>query len=183
MAVALPRNAGSPIFKTSPDSPAPSRELLLGAAIAICTIFVFARAAGAGFVNFDDDVYVTANRQVQGGLSLPGLRWACTSFDAANWHPLTWLSLQLDAGLYVLSPFGFHLANILFHAASTGLLLALLCQLTGRLWPSASVAALFGLHPLHVESVAWVAERKDVLSTLFFLLTLDAYSRYVEARE
>jgi tetratricopeptide (TPR) repeat protein len=142
------------------------------------TLGVYAGVCRSSFMNYDDSIYVTANRQVQGGLSLPGLRWACTSFDAANWHPLTWLSLQLDASLYGLCPFGFHLTNILLHAASTGLLLALLCRLTGRLWPSALVAALFGLHPLHVESVAWVAERKDVLSGFLAFLTLYAYARY-----
>lgn len=132
------------------------------------------------FVNFDDPLYVTENDQVQAGLTGKGLVWAFTSARASNWHPLTWLSHMLDCELYGLNPGGHHLTNLLLHLSNTLLLFLVLGRMTGALWRSFFVAACFALHPLHVESVAWVAERKDVLSTLFWMLTLWAYSRYVE---
>jgi tetratricopeptide (TPR) repeat protein len=156
-------------------------RLVVALGLVALTLAIYTGVCRSAFINYDDTIYVTANRQVQGGLSLDGVRWAFTSIDAANWHPLTWLSLQLDASLYGLCPFGFHLTNILWHAASTALLFALLDRLTGRLWESALVAALFGLHPLHVESVAWVAERKDVLSGFLAFLALYAYGRYARS--
>jgi tetratricopeptide (TPR) repeat protein len=131
-------------------------------------------------VSFDDYHYVRDNSHVGAGLSVDGLEWALKSFDEANWHPLTWVSLQLDAEIFGTDPRGFHLTNLLLHAANSALLFLLLLRATGAVWPAAAVAAFFAVHPLHVESVAWVTERKDVLSTFFWLLTLLAYTRYVE---
>jgi len=148
--------------------------------LALVTLLVYLPARQHDFVSYDDPVYVTSNRYVQAGLTWAGVRWALVSTYAGNWHPLTWLSHMLDVQLFGPGPMGPHLVNVLFHAANTVLLFVLLRRLTGALWRSALVAALFALHPLHVESVAWVAERKDVLSGFFFLLTLLAYAHYVE---
>ncbi len=134
-----------------------------------------------GFISCDDGTYVTANPRVAGGLSSESLAWAFSTGHAANFHPLTWISHMLDVSLFGSSPWGHHLSSLLLHAASTALLFLVLEKMTGALRPSAVAAALFGVHPLHVESVAWVAERKDVLSGLFFMLTLAAYARYVES--
>ena len=132
------------------------------------------------FIHLDDGVYVTNNTRVKLGLSWDNFKWALTNLEVANnWHPVTWLSHMLDCQLYGLSPVGHHLTNLVFHLANVLLLFAVLQQMTGAVWRSALVAALFGLHPLNVESVAWVAERKNVLSTLFWLLTLWAYLGYV----
>lgn len=141
---------------------------------------VFWQVAGHRFIEYDDQVYLLENPHVRTGLSLTNVRWAFTSTYAANWHPLTWLSHMLDVELFGLHPAGPHLVNVAFHTANAVLLFFLLCRLTGALWRSAAVAALFALHPLHVESVAWAAERKDVLSTLFWMLTIYLYARYVE---
>ncbi|PWU11495.1 MAG: hypothetical protein C5B50_23205 [Verrucomicrobia bacterium] len=132
-----------------------------------------------GFVDFDDDVYVTDNPQVQSGLTWPGIKWAFTNFSAGFWHPLTWLSHMLDCQIFGSEAWGHHLTNLVLHLANTALLFIALRQMTGKPWRCAIVAGLFGLHPLHVESVAWIAERKDVLSTFFFMLTLIAYVKYV----
>ena len=140
----------------------------------------FAHVCGNNFINYDDDVYVTENRHVQAGLTVPSIQWAFTNVDASNWHPLTWLSLQLDYQLFGLAPWGYHLTNLLLHVANGLLLFIVLRRMTGATWRSGLVAVLFTLHPLHVESVAWVAERKDVLSTLFWMLTLWAYVYYTE---
>jgi protein O-mannosyl-transferase len=131
------------------------------------------------FLNWDDLTYLDQNDHVRGGLTWTGVAWAFTHSYSSNWHPVTWLSHMLDCQLYGLQPAGHHLTNLLFHTANTLLLFLLLRRLTGALWRSAFVAALFALHPLHVESVAWAAERKDVLSAFFFLLTLLAYAKYV----
>jgi tetratricopeptide (TPR) repeat protein len=133
-----------------------------------------------GFVNFDDTVYVTANGRVQDGISLDGVRWAFTSTEALNWHPLTWVSLQLDSELFGHEPWGYHLTNLVLHAANSVLLFFVFRRMTGAPGRSWILATLFALHPLHVESVAWISERKDVLSTFFGMLTLWAYTRYVE---
>jgi len=131
------------------------------------------------FLNWDDNVYVADNPHVATGLSWDTFRWAFTSFHASNWHPLTWLSHAADVEIHGRDdPGGHHLTNVLLHAANTVLLLVVLRRLTGRLWPSAVVAALFALHPLHVESVAWVAERKDLLCALFMFLAILAYASY-----
>jgi tetratricopeptide (TPR) repeat protein len=142
------------------------------------TLALFAHACGNGFVGYDDDDYVVRNPHVQTGPTWEGIRWAFTTMHASNWHPLTWFSLQLDARLYGMRPWGFHLTNMVLHAVNTALLFLVLRFLTGAFWRSVLVALLFGVHPLHVESVAWVAERKDVLSTLFWLLTMAAYAYY-----
>jgi len=134
------------------------------------------------FVNYDDDLYVTKNQHVQAGLSLKGITWSLTDTSTGNWHPLTWLSHMLDCQLYGMNPGSHHLTSVLFHMWNTLLLFLLLRRMTGALWQSGFVATLFALHPLHVESVAWVAERKDVLSTFFWMLTLWSYVWYVEHR-
>jgi tetratricopeptide (TPR) repeat protein len=150
-------------------------------ALGLITLAVFWPSLTHDFLSYDDQAYVTENPPVRAGLSWPGVVWAFESFSVANWHPLTWLSHMLDCQLYGLKPAGHHLTNLLLHTASTLLLFLVLSRMTGALWRSACVAALFAWHPLHVESVAWVAERKDVLSAFFFMLTLWAYERYAEA--
>jgi tetratricopeptide (TPR) repeat protein len=154
------------------------RKLLLCIALAALTLLAYAPVYRNGFVDLDDGVYVTENPAVQAGLTARGFRWDWTSFRGGNWHPLTWLSLQLDAQLYHLRPAGYHLTNLLLHMAGVLLLFALLTRMTAEVGRSACVAGLFAVHPLHVESVAWVAERKDVLSMLFCLLCLWAYVDY-----
>ncbi len=140
---------------------------------------VFLPALRNGFVNYDDPTYVTENFHVLRGLSWDGIRWAfCTGY-AANWHPLTWLSHMLDCQLYGLNPWGHHLTSVLLHAFNAALLFGLLQKLTGATGRSMFVALLFGIHPLRVESVAWVAERKDVLSGAFWLLTIWSYAEWV----
>lgn len=146
--------------------------------IAAVTVAVYWPALRNDFIDFDDDVYVTANMMVQQGLSLKGFLWSITTFHAANWHPLTWLSHMLDVELFGVNPSGHHATSLLIHAVNSMLLCALLHRLTGFAGRSLVVALLFALHPLHVESVAWVAERKDVLSTLFWFLTMGAYAWY-----
>jgi Flp pilus assembly protein TadD len=148
--------------------------------LVLVTALAYGRVCANGFVNFDDPCYVTENRGVRAGLSLASISWSLRATDCTNWHPLTWLSLQLDYELYGPEPWGYHLTNLLFHLANVVGLYWLLRNLTGAVWRSAAVAAFFAVHPLHVESVAWVAERKDVLSTLFWLLTLGAYLHYVK---
>ncbi len=157
---------------------------LLAVLLALVTLAVYWPATGHDFVNYDDELYVTYNPQVQAGLNWAGVRWAFCNPVANNWHPFTVLSHMLDCQMFGLDPWGHHLTSVLLHAVNTALLFLLLHRLTGATWRSVAVAALFGVHPLHVESVAWVAERKDVLSTCFGLLTLLAYSRYAQyARE
>jgi len=147
--------------------------------LAAITWIVFGQTLAHEFINFDDDVYVFKNPRISRGLTIDGIVWAFTHVHAANWHPLTWLSHMLDCQLYGLNPAGHHLTNVLLHTATAIALFLVLREMTGSLWRSAFVAALFAIHPLRVESVAWVAERKDVLSGLFFVLTLGAYVRYV----
>ena len=155
---------------------------LICLALALVTTALYWPMTHHNFVNFDDDDYITNNSHVQAGLTWVGVIWAFQSGAAANWHPLTWLSHMLDCQLYGLNPGGHHSTNLLFHVANTLLLFLLLRQLTGALWRSAFVAALFAWHPLHVESVAWAAERKDVLSAFFWMLALMAYTRYAQKR-
>ncbi len=160
----------------------PTRSSGLAAlGLAALAFAAFVPALRCGFVNFDDPSYVSKTPQVLGGLSREGVRWAFTTFRVANWHPLTWLSLQLDASLWGAEPRGFHLTNVLLHAANAALLFLALRALTGGFWRSAAVALLFAMHPLRVESVAWVSERKDVLCAFFGLLAPGAYARYVQA--
>ncbi|MGP8198118.1 MAG: tetratricopeptide repeat protein [Limisphaerales bacterium] len=146
-------------------------------ALAAVTFAVFRQTQACQFIDLDDDDYVYHNAAVAGGLTLKGIVWAF-SFHCYNWHPLTWLSHMLDCQLYGLRPGGHHLTSVLLHTVSVIALFLLLRQMTGALWRSAFVAAVFAIHPLRVESVAWVAERKDVLSGLFFMLTIAAYVRY-----
>jgi tetratricopeptide (TPR) repeat protein len=160
----------------------PPPTAVLSTLLLLVVLGAFLPALRNGFVDYDDNLYITENSHIQSGLTWESIRWAFHSTDAANWHPLTWLSHILDCQLFGLRPWGHHLTNVLFHAANTVLLFVILRKMTGAVWRSLFVAALFGLHPLHVESVAWVAERKDVLSTFFFLATLWAYSRFVECR-
>ncbi len=135
-----------------------------------------------GFINYDDPSYITENAHVSSGLTLQGVGWAFSSIQFCNWHPLTWLSHMLDCQLFGLNPAGHHLVNVLLHAVNGAVLYLLLNRLTRAQGPSALVAFLFALHPLHVESVAWASERKDTLSTLFFILTIWAYGAYVKNR-
>ena len=146
----------------------------------ISTAFIYWPVTHHTFVNYDDQDYITENSHVQGGLSLDGMVWSLFTIHASNWHPLTWISHMLDVQLFGMDPGRHHLISLLFHIINTLLLFHVLKKSTGDIWPSALVAALFALHPLHVESVAWAAERKDVLSSFFWMLTMVAYIRYVE---
>jgi tetratricopeptide (TPR) repeat protein len=154
------------------------REAWICLALAAITFAVFGQTLSHQFINFDDDRYVYKNPVVDQGVTFKGFVWAFTSIDSDNWHPLTWLSHMLDCQLYGLNPAGHHLTNVLLHTATVIALFLILREMTGALWRSAFVAAVFAIHPLRVESVAWVAERKDVLSGLFFMLTLGAYLHY-----
>jgi tetratricopeptide (TPR) repeat protein len=155
----------------------------IGLVLATVTLLCYWPVLFHQFVTFDDVHYLFDSGYVSKGLTWPGVVWSLQTGYFSNWHPLTWLSYMLDAQIYGMSPGGFHLTNLLFHAANSVLLFFLLKSMTQRIWPSALVAALFAWHPLHVESVAWVSERKDVLSTFFFLLTLFSYARYIKERE
>ena len=160
-----------------------NRTWLLAAALIALTALTLAaywRLPKCEFVNYDDEVYITDNQRISAGLTADNIRWAFTTVDAANWHPLTWLSYLVDAQAGGIDAGRFHLTNLLLHLASTLLLFLLLRRMLKSPWRSALVAALFAVHPLHVESVAWVAERKDVLSGLFWLLTMWAYVKYAE---
>ena len=143
------------------------------------TLIVYNSVLKSDFLNFDDDVYITSNSHVLQGLSWEGIKWAFSAKYANNWHPLTWLSHMMDVQLFKLNPSGHHCTNLFFHILATLLLFGFLRYLTGKLWISGFIAALFALHPLHVESVAWVAERKDVLSAVFWFAALWAYVYYV----
>jgi len=146
----------------------------------LVTLALYWPATRADFVNYDDPDYVTTNPVVQGGLTLNHIAWTFTTSTAANWHPLTWLSLMLDASLFGIHPAGFHFTNVALHTLNVLLLFGLLLRLTGAAWRAALVAALFAWHPVHVESVAWVAERKDVLSTCLGFLALWYYLSYTK---
>ena len=147
--------------------------------LVIATLAVYWQVGDNGFVSFDDGLYVTENPRIQGGLNLKNIRWAFTTTHASNWHPLTWMSHMLDISLFGQDPGAHHFVSLFFHMTNALLLFFVLRKMTGDEWQSGFVAALFALHPLHVESVAWVSERKDVLSTLFWLLTLHSYVWYV----
>jgi tetratricopeptide (TPR) repeat protein len=151
--------------------------LLLGV-----TLAVYSKLGGCDFVGYDDGDYFYQNPRVLGGLSLENVGWAFKTTFASNWHPLTWLSHMLDAQIFGTRPGWAHLVNVLFHAANSALLFLALQRMTKAFWRSGFVAGLFALHPQHVESVAWISERKDVLSAFFFMLTLLAYARYIEHR-
>lgn len=151
--------------------------------LCLATLAVYWHVLDHGFISYDDDKYVTKNANIQKGLTLESIRWSFTTMSVSNWHPLTWISHIIDYQFFGLDPGGHHLTSLLLHIANTLILLFVFKRMTHMLWPSVFVAGLFALHPLHVESVAWVAERKDVLSTFFCLLTLWGYTRYVERPE
>ena len=156
-------------------------DWMVSAGLVLLVAVAYLQVVRFEFVNYDDPTYVPDNPQVQDGFSLGGIGWAFTTFETANWYPLTWLSLMLDCQMFGPRPGGHHLMNAALHAANAVLLFIVLRRMTATRWRSAAVAALFAVHPLHVESVAWIAERKDVLSTLFFLLSLLAYARYCDS--
>ena len=155
------------------------RSTVLCLLLALVTLALYNPVVHNGFTNLDDDFYVSHNPHVIAGLTWDTVKWAFTSYDAANWHPLTWLSHALDCQLFKLNPAGHHYINVLLHALNAVLLFLLLQSATGFTWRSLMVAALFALHPINVESVAWAAERKNVLSMLFFLLAMHAYGWYM----
>jgi Flp pilus assembly protein TadD len=156
-------------------------DLMIAAAIAVVTVAVYAQVAGHQFISLDDDLYIVDNAMVNRGLTIKGIAWAFSTFHAANWHPLAWLSHMTDCWLFGLNAGGHLLVNSAIHILNSLLVFVFLKRATGARWPSALVAALFALHPLHVESVAWAAERKDTLAAFFGLLCLVAYESYVEA--
>jgi tetratricopeptide (TPR) repeat protein len=159
-----------------------NRVLLICIALTVAMLVVYSQVRTHDFVNFDDDKYVTENPHVRAGLTWKGITWAFTATRESTWHPfpLAWMSHMLDCQLFGLNPGRHHMTSVFLHAANTLLLFLLLKRMTAHVWRSAFVAALFALHPLHVESVAWLAERKDVLSTFFWMLTIWSYVRYVE---
>jgi len=164
------------VARQSTQAPSSTRRIALaGAALVALVLGLYAPVWQHEFVDYDDNVYVTENPFVQRGLTASSVAWAFTATRAANWHPLTWLSHMLDVEIYGRAPAGHHLTSVLLHAANALLLWLALRSMTGRFWPSLLVAALFAAHPLRVESVAWVAERKDVLAGLFFMAALLAY--------
>ncbi len=149
-------------------------------ALTLASVAVYCQVGSYEFVNYDDPPYVSENSNIQHGITLKAVEWAFTSGYAANWHPLTWLSHMLDWQLFGSNAGGHHLTNLIFHIANALLLFLVLKRMTSATWPSAFVAALFALHPMHVESVAWVSERKDVLSAFFWILTMWAWLQYVK---
>jgi tetratricopeptide (TPR) repeat protein len=157
--------------------------LIIYIVLTLSTFAVFWQVRSFDFVNFDDTTYVTVNDHIKSGMSLEALRWSFSTFDADFWHPLTWISFMLDYQLHELNPGGYHMTNVVLHVLTTLLLFGLLNRMTGSIWRSAFVAAVFGLHPLHVESVAWIAKRKDVLCSFFWMLTLCLYVLYREKQD
>ena len=170
------------IILTMPESAKKSFVIFTYFVLILGTLLVFWQVRNLGFVDYDDNDYVSENPNVLNGLTWDGVIWAFTTNRTGYWHPLTWLSLMLDCQLFGANPGRMHLMNLILHLANTLLLFAVLRKMTGALLPSAFVAAAFAIHPMHVESVAWIAERKDVSSTLFLLLTLAAYISYVKRR-
>jgi hypothetical protein len=162
------------------QSPAGKWSILICFTLAVVTTASYWQVKNNSFIDFDDPLYVTENKAIQSGFTSDTIKWAFTTNQAYNWHPLTWFSLMLDYKMFDLNPAGYHFVNLAFHVVNTLLLFYILHLMTGALWRSALVAALFALHPLHVESVAWISERKDVLSTFFWLLTMWFYIRYAK---
>src|SRR5467141_2153584 len=157
-------------------------DLLILLGLAVMTFAIYAQVIGHQFITLDDDGYIKENAMVNRGVTLAGVAWAFTAFDQGNWHPLTWIAHMIDSQLFGMNAGGHLLVNALIHVANTLLVFWFLLRTTHARWPSALVATLFALHPLHVESVAWAAERKDTLSTFLGLLSLIAYTHYVETR-
>ena len=166
-------------YRLARKSPFSWRTWILAAILGAAIFIVFLPVRENEFLNYDDDLYLTANPVVAAGLSWASVAWAFTTVEAGNWHPLTWISHLLDVTLFGMNPGRHHLMSAGLHALSAALLFLVLCAMTGTLWPPFFVAALFAFHPLHVESVAWAAERKDLLMGLFWTLTLLVYHRYV----
>jgi tetratricopeptide (TPR) repeat protein len=146
----------------------------------IVVLTAYYQATHHEFISYDDEAYITDNAHIKEGVNCNSIRWAFTSLDVSNWHPVTWISHMIDYSMYGSDPYGHHLSNIILHILNAALLFCLLYFTTKNYWASYFVSALFALHPLHVESVAWAAERKDVLSTFFLMLTLTSYSAYVK---
>jgi tetratricopeptide (TPR) repeat protein len=167
-------------LETTPEGLKPQARQVAGVCIVLvlAVLAVFGQTAGFGFINYDDDIYVYDNPVVARGLTLKGTAWALTYGEIGHWHPLTWLTHMADCQAYGLWAGGHHLTNVALHAAAAVLLFLALREMTGSLWRSAFVAGVFAIHPLRAESVAWIAERKDVLSGVFFMLTLWAYAHY-----
>ena len=168
-----------PVHKDMGGGSSTAQSFLIALGLLVLVVAIYGRVGRHDFINFDDSEYVYENPQVGAGLTLRGTSWAFTTTYAANWHPLTWLSHMADVQIFGLAAGWHHRVNVLIHAVNAVLLFLVLKDMTGAAWRSAFVAALFAVHPLHVESVAWVAERKDVLSTFFWLLTMGTYSGYV----
>lgn len=159
----------------------PRRPVWMAVVLFVVVAAVFLPLTHGDFINYDDDIYVTANFTVQSGLGAKQVAWAFSNTEGGNWHPLTWMSHMLDCEFYGMKPWGHHLTSVLIHALNAALLFLATWAMTGTMWRSIAVALLFGLHPLRVESVAWISERKDVLCGTFWLLTMWAYAIY--ARE
>ena len=157
-------------------------SMVVAGIVAAC-LLVYAQTIYFNFINIDDRAYIYENRAVLSGFNWNSLRWAFTSVHSANWHPLTWLSHMLDVTMFGLGAGGHHFVNVIFHIINSVLAFIVFRRLSGALWKSAMVAFLFALHPAHVESVAWIAERKDVLSTMFWLLTMLAYFNYARGKD
>jgi protein O-mannosyl-transferase len=160
-----------------------NKAIIASLILLVITFAIFYRTTANDFICFDDPTYVTDNTHVQEGLTLHGIAWSLTSIEVSNWHPLTLMSHMLDWQLYKDNPYGHHLSNVILHVINTSLLFLLLYMMTRGAWRSLFVASMFALHPLHVESVAWIAERKDVLSTLLMLLTMICYAVYTKERK
>jgi len=157
------------------------RAAFCAAVLILLTLLAYSRVPGHEFLSFDDEGFITGNSRIQSGLTLDAAAWAFTTFHESNWIPLTWLSHMMDVQVFGLEPSGHHLTSLALHVVNGILLFLVMKAMTGALWRSFLVAALFALHPLHVESVAWVSERRDVLSTFFWLLTMAAYLHYARA--
>jgi protein O-mannosyl-transferase len=157
-----------------------NRELIVFTGLSVLVLAIYWQTTGFAFINLDDNQYVYDNPAVRSGLHWDSVKWAWTAFYSANWHPLTWLSHMLDVNFFGLSAGGHHATNIIFHLINAVLAFVVFRKMTGCFWKSATLAALFAVHPAHVESVAWVSERKDVLSTMFWLLAMWAYVRFAE---
>ena len=160
--------------------PRMGREIFICVLIILVTYIVYHQVQDHKFIAFDDGLYVTENFHVRTGLNLENITWSFTTTHSSNWHPLTWMSHMLDVSLFGMNPGSHHLMNVFFHLLNSLLLFFVFRQLTGKIWQSAFVAVIFAIHPLHVESVAWVSERKDVLSTFFGMTTLLSYGRYAK---
>ena len=173
-----------PEVSVPPEPHHPQRYMALAACglLLLAVWLVFGQTIDYGFVNYDDEMNLYRNPAIACGLSADGLRWAWTTRHGSQWAPITWMSYLADYRVFGLKPEGYHLTNVLLHSGTTILLFLVLWRMTGRLWPSAFVAAVFAVHPLHVETVAWLSERKGLLSGLFFVLTLGAYAEYVRRR-